>query len=182
MDSRFASCIARLADPSAPMPSAAEWEAFAAQWDWFLPPRIARAHTAGASPEGTPAEEGAGGGEPLWQIVAPWRSGSTLCMEAPEAEAFTAYSAEDLIERFLGEENLRIVAPDDEAAWPEMQVRTEAELDDDEEFVSEDLAEIYRAQGLNEQAIAIYRQLSLRNPEKSVYFAELISALEQKNK
>ncbi len=65
----------------------------------------------------------------------------------------------------------------DEGA-PDGEVRTAAELDDEDELVSEELAEIYLAQGLREQAAAIYRKLSLLNPEKSVYFAELIRKTE----
>ena len=53
-------------------------------------------------------------------------------------------------------------------------------LDEEDEVVSEELAEIYLAQGLRDEALAIYRKLSLRNPEKSVYFAELIDKIEKK--
>ena len=87
-------------------------------------------------------------------------------------------SSDDIIDRFLQEDDLRIVAADGE---PEEEVRTAAELDDDDEIVSEELAEIYLAQGLCDKAIAIYRKLSLLNPEKSVYFAELIGKLENNN-
>ena len=50
-------------------------------------------------------------------------------------------------------------------------------LDDEDDLVSEDLAEVYLIQGLNTQAIEIYRKLSLLNPEKSVYFAEKIEQI-----
>ena len=91
---------------------------------------------------------------------------------------FAAAPSDDIIDRFQQEDDLRIVAADGE---PEEEVRTAAELDDDDEIVSEELAEIYLAQGLCDKAIAIYRKLSLRNPEKSVYFAELIGKLKNNN-
>lgn len=54
------------------------------------------------------------------------------------------------------------------------------EDDGEEEFVSEELAEIYAAQGLFDLAIDTYRKLSLQNSQKSIYFAELIEALMRK--
>ena len=53
-------------------------------------------------------------------------------------------------------------------------------LDKDEGLVSESLAEILTKQGKIEKAIDMYRKLSLRNPQKSAYFAQQISIL-QKN-
>ena len=53
--------------------------------------------------------------------------------------------------------------------------------EDDEEFVSEELAEIYAKQGLFDEAIAIYRKLSLQDLQKSIYFAELIGQLEKES-
>mgnify|MGYP000346577426 CR=1 FL=1 len=109
--------------------------------------------------------------DPRLAVTAPWRAQSSLLRRPIDAEAVLRLSSDDIIDRFLQEDDLRIVAADGE---PEEEVRTAAELDDDDEVVSEELAEIYLAQGLCDKAIAIYRKLSLLNPEKSVYFAELI--------
>ena len=51
--------------------------------------------------------------------------------------------------------------------------------DPEGEYVSEELAKIYLDQGLYDQASTIYRQLSLHNPEKSVYFAEIIARIDK---
>ena len=88
-----------------------------------------------------------------------------------------ALSPADLIDRFLKEGGHRIVAEEGEVVE---EVRTEAELSGDDDLVTEDLAEIYLAQGLYDEAIAIYRKLSLLNPEKSVYFASLIDKIANK--
>ena len=62
-------------------------------------------------------------------------------------------------------------------------MKTVADFDDEDDLVTEELAEIYRQQGLNDEvAAAIYRKLSLRNPEKSVYFAELIDEIASEGK
>ena len=134
------------------------------RYPWFRPLRI---------------EQQRRGGVPsaVVSVVAPWRVESSLVQGAVDAEQLLHLSTEDLIDRFLSEENLRIVAEEGEV---ENEVQTEAQLSDDEELVSEDLAEIYLAQGLRDEAKAIYRKLSLLNPEKSVYFAELIDRIENK--
>jgi hypothetical protein len=46
-----------------------------------------------------------------------------------------------------------------------------------EDMVTETLAKIYADQGLYTRAIDIYEKLSLREPKKSVYFADLIQNL-----
>ena len=113
--------------------------------------------------------------DPQLALFAPWRGESSLRRAAVDAEALTRLSSEEVIDRFLREEDLRIVADD---GAPDCEVRTAPELDDEDEIVSEELAAIYLSQGLRREAIAIYRKLSLRNPEKSVYFAELIGKIE----
>ena len=52
---------------------------------------------------------------------------------------------------------------------------------DSEGFYTETLAEIYLQQGFPDEAAAIYSKLSLRYPEKSVYFAALIEEINKKD-
>lgn len=151
---------------TAGQPAAAEAEALVRSCPWFIPGRILLGIVTGG-------EE-----DPRAALMAPWRAESSLRMPAVDASALDRLSSDEIIDRFLQEDNLRIVAQDGE---PEGEVKTEAELADDDEVVSEELAEIYLAQGLRDRAAAIYRKLSLLNPEKSVYFAELIAKADNNN-
>lgn len=56
----------------------------------------------------------------------------------------------------------------------------EPENDENPEFCTETLARIYLEQDHPEQAIDIYSKLSLRYPEKSIYFAALIDEINKK--
>ena len=84
----------------------------------------------------------------------------------------------EIISRFLRKNDYRIVAEDGEV---ENEVCIEAEIDEEDDIVSEELAEIYLAQGLKCEAIEIYRKLSLLNSEKSIYFAEKIENIKKNN-
>lgn len=81
-----------------------------------------------------------------------------------------------LIETFLSKGEYRIV-PDDNTPEYDAAERSSV-LDITDDMASEELAEIYLAQGLNAQAREIYARLSLLNPEKSVYFAEIIGKID----
>ena len=153
------------ASRTAARPSAAEIGALVAACPWFIPGRILLGIVTG--------EE-----DPLTVLTAPWRAESSLRMPDVDASALDRLSSDEIIDRFLKEENLRIVAQEGE---PEEEVQIRPELEDDDEVVSEELAEIYLAQGLRDRAVAIYRKLSLLNPEKSVYFAELIGKIDNNN-
>lgn len=80
-----------------------------------------------------------------------------------------------LIDKFLMGGEHRIVP--DEGVTDEDVSRESSDIDLSDGLISEELAEIYLAQGLKEQAKAIYERLSLLNPEKSVYFAQIIEGI-----
>ena len=143
----------------------AELDELLGRYEWFALARLVRLRQRG----GDPSEDGRLG------FAVQDRAAGT----APEVdrERLTALCADDLIDDFLRAGDYRIVAEEGEVVE---EVRTEAELSGDDDLVTEDLAEIYLAQGLYDEAIAIYRKLSLLNPEKSVYFASLIDKIANK--
>ncbi len=96
-------------------------------------------------------------------------------LQSIDIEQLTRITSSDIIDRFLRAETHRIVAEEGEV---EREITIEADISDEDDMVSEELAEVYLAQGLKDMAIETYRKLSLLNPEKSIYFAELISKIE----
>lgn len=102
---------------------------------------------------------------------------SVITTEDVDIAQLTQVSTDDLVERFLQRDDYRIVA--DEGSAEDL---SQVEIEDDEDMVSEELAEIYLNQGLYDAAIDTYRKLSLLNSEKSIYFAELIAKIEETKK
>ncbi len=95
-----------------------------------------------------------------------------------QAKPFQVPRKEDpIIEKFIKEEP-QIKPPTAEKIDLENKARRSAE--DNSGFVSETLAKIYSEQGLYHKAIETYKKLSLKYPEKSLYFAGLIEQLNQK--
>ncbi len=114
---------------------------------------------------------------PWYEAARVAASGGAVRCEV-DIERLAEESEGEIISRFLRKTDYRIVAEEGDVAE---DVRTEAEIDEEDDLVSEELAEIYLAQGLKNEAIEIYRKLSLLNSEKSAYFAEKIENIEKNN-
>lgn len=111
---------------------------------------------------------------PLQSLLASSRGVSALELADIDVDSLATVTSGQLIDRFLKMDNYRIVA---EAGDDAEEITTEANFDEEDDLVSEELAEIYAQQGLKMQAIEIYRKLSLLNPKKSAYFADQIEKL-----
>ncbi len=109
-------------------------------------------------------------------------------LQSPEEKLSTSGPAETIpfqipkktdpiIERFIREEP-QIKPPPADKINLENKARKSAE--DQLTLVTETLANIYVEQGLYPKAIAIYKKLSLKYPEKSTYFAARITELTNK--
>ena len=120
-------------------------------------------------------ERGLRGIDPRTRLVAMLHPLAVVGTKSVDVSRLTYLSADDIIDKFLRVGGHRIVAEDGDAE--DISV---VDFSDDDELVSEELAEIYANQGLYAEAIATYRKLSLLNSEKSIYFASLIEQLEDK--
>ncbi len=87
------------------------------------------------------------------------------------------HKGEEIIDRFIAEDP-QIKPPSSEKLDTENKAKSSSE--DTVELVSETLAKIYAEQMLFHKAIAIYKKLMLKFPEKSRYFADRIESLEKK--
>ena len=95
------------------------------------------------------------------------------------AEQLSRPSTDSIIDKFMEVGDYKVVAQEDTP--DNLDWQTEPAPSNEEEFVSEQLAEIYAQQGLFDQAKETYRKLSLLYPKKSIYFAELIEKLDKEN-
>jgi tetratricopeptide (TPR) repeat protein len=85
--------------------------------------------------------------------------------------------ADDLIDRFIGNTQPKVLRPDYVPAI-DNDVSLNS-LKEDDEFLTETLARIYVQQGYFQKAIQTYEKLSLKIPEKSVYFASQIEMVRE---
>jgi hypothetical protein len=114
--------------------------------------------------------------ENIFHLKTPFEA--TQMLAEPETKLDKANSKEEeLIDNFIkNEPQIKVPKPD--------QINTENKAkrsaEDNYDLVSETLAEIYIEQMLYHKAIDTYQKLSLKFPEKSRYFADLIQSLEKK--
>ena len=148
--------------------------------EWFSAGRRVLSHLSGVADELEAVAAASRGESSLLHrhsaVYAPAPAPAPSPAPAPAPEQET--SPDEIVTKFLMTGGYRIVV-DESAA--EMDVLTEAALSDEDELVSEELAEIYLSQGLRSEALSIYRKLSLLNTEKSIYFAEIIDRIEKNN-
>lgn len=129
------------------------------RYPWYKPARIVLDH-------------GIGGEDPvlaLHYMLFP-RTGTVEVGE----DDFRKYENSLVIDDFLACGNVHILAGE-EVTDEDLS----AAAGQDDELVSEELAEIYLTQGYRDMARKAYRKLSLLYPEKSVYFAELIERIDR---
>lgn len=92
-----------------------------------------------------------------------------------ERDDIKELSNDDLIERFLKANPIIPVVAEKES----QQEQNEAGAKIEEDFITETLASIYMKQGLYKEAIKAYEKLSLKIPEKNIYFAGQIKKIKE---
>ena len=148
-------------------PNAKEAAELCGQFPWWSAAHIA------ASELGVPTKES----HLLPTRLRKQRLPNTSLLKEIRPEEFERSEMLGLIDAFIHSGDHHKIVVEESTTEESLTNTFGGECEDDEEFLSEDLAEIYAKQGLFDQAIAIYQKLSLQIPQKSIYFAELIEQL-----
>ena len=86
-----------------------------------------------------------------------------------------------IIDSFL-EKDIKVITPkNDEMEYTPSNL-ARLSIVDDEDFVTETLADIYYKQGNIQKALSAYKKLLLKYPEKKTYFAARIEKIEKELK
>ena len=104
---------------------------------------------------------------------------NTDSVSQPDPNESNAEEKIDLIEQFIKENPT--IQPRNEIS-PEPKDHSETKYDsenENDEFITETLSRIYLKQGHYQKAIDSFKRLSLRFPEKSVYFAQQIEEIKK---
>ncbi len=96
-----------------------------------------------------------------------------------EEDLREASATDDLIDKFLELKDLRITV-DEDADFEPLDIAEGSEVEYEDGFASEELAQIYYQQGEYAKAKDIYNQLFLLYSEKITYFATQIAELSKK--
>lgn len=88
------------------------------------------------------------------------------------------FSEKSIIDSFL-QKDINIITPTNEDSEFSPSNLARLSVVDDEEFVTETLANIYAKQGNLEKALKAYKKLLLKYPEKKTYFAAQIEKIEK---
>ncbi|MHA4893485.1 hypothetical protein ACXZ1K_01940 [Pedobacter sp. PWIIR3] len=112
--------------------------------------------------------------EHIFHIQTPFNA-EELVAAPPHAKV--PHKGSEIIEKFIkGDHQIRVLKADE--INNENKARKSAE--DQNDMVTETLAKIYIEQMLYDKAIETYQKLSLKFPEKSRYFADLVKSIEKK--
>lgn len=138
---------------------------------------IAGIHTSAAGKPGEP--EMARQVEKVLPLIEPDLVTFDYHEEKPETLPETPFSkpAADLIDQFIRNAGTRTIRADLESSSKE-----DLSLDslrEDDEMLTETLAKIYIQQGYYQKALQSYEKLSLKFPEKSIYFATQIEMIRE---
>jgi tetratricopeptide (TPR) repeat protein len=85
----------------------------------------------------------------------------------------------DLIDRFISVSQKKKNKPVSDDKSKEIEEITENSITENSDFMTETMAQIYLKQGLYEKALATYEKLSLKYPEKNIYFAGRIKEIKE---